>query len=263
MSPAAPDPAAPHVAFTVAGGVACVTLANPRRMNAMTRGMWVQLRTAFETLATHDDLRVIVIEGAGEHFCAGGAIDEYPSFRFDVERLRAFHEDEVWGALAAMLACDVPMIAAIEGNCMGAGIEIASCCDLRLASRESRYAAPIARLGFAMAPREIQLVGRELGLNTARAMLLEAATFDAESLCQRAFLTRLCTAGSAVADAQASAARITALAPAAARQHKRWLRALGNGEPLDSLLTDAYDYAASAEHREGITAFLEKRRPEF
>ena len=257
------SPAAPHVAFAVAGGVACVTLANPRRMNAMTRGMWVQLRTAFETLATHDDLRVIVIEGAGEHFCAGGAIDEYPSFRFDVERLRAFHEDEVWGALAAMLACDVPMIAAIEGNCMGAGIEIASCCDLRLASRESRYAAPIARLGFAMAPREIQLVGRELGLNAARAMLLEAAVFDAETLCQRGFLTRLTASGEAGHEAHAAAARMAVLAPEAARTHKRTLRDLNNGVPIDTLVAHAYDYAASAEHREGITAFIEKRKPEF
>ena len=255
----------PHIGLHIddSGRTACVTLSNPRRMNAMTRAMWRQLHTVFLTLQAQAGLRAIVVRGAGEHFCAGGAIDEYPSFRFDVASLREFHEAEVWGGLAAMLACDVPIIAAIEGNCMGAGVEIAACCDIRIASRDSRYAAPIARLGFAMAPRELQLVGRELGLNTARAMLLEAATFDAESLCQRAFLTRLCTAGSAVADAQASAARITALAPAAARQHKRWLRALGNGEPLDSLLTDAYDYAASAEHREGITAFLEKRKPEF
>jgi enoyl-CoA hydratase len=68
--------------------------------------------------------------------------------------LRAFHEDDVWGGLQAMLDCDVPIVAQIEGNCMGAGVEIASCCDIRIAGATAKFGAPIAKLGFPMAPRE-------------------------------------------------------------------------------------------------------------
>jgi enoyl-CoA hydratase/carnithine racemase len=72
-----------------------------------------------------------------------------------------------------MLRCDVPVVAQIEGNCMGAGVEIACCCDIRTAGASAKFGAPIARLGFPMAPREAKLVSDALGGLTAREMLLE------------------------------------------------------------------------------------------
>ena len=78
-----------------------------------------------------------------------------------------------------MLDCDVPIIAQIDGNCMGAGVEIASCCDIRVASEAARFGAPIAKLGFPMAPREAALVMRAVGELTAREMLLSAGVLDA------------------------------------------------------------------------------------
>ncbi|MCB2070936.1 MAG: enoyl-CoA hydratase/isomerase family protein, partial [Ottowia sp.] len=128
--------------------MARVTLVNPGKLNVMTRTMWRELRKVFTTLARSADVRCVVVAGEGASFCAGGDIAEYPDFRFEPGSLRDFHEEDVWGGLAAMLACDVPMIAAIEGHCMGGGMEIASCCDIRVAAEHTQFGAPIARLGF-------------------------------------------------------------------------------------------------------------------
>ena len=116
------------------GPVTTVVLHNPDKLNAMSRTMWRELRVAFVAIAADPHVRCVLLRGAGPHFCAGGDIAEYPGFRFDAEQLQHFHEEEVWGALAAILACDVPVLAQIQGVCMGAGVEIASACDLRLAA---------------------------------------------------------------------------------------------------------------------------------
>ena len=250
------------IKFEQFNDVVHVTLSHPKRFNAMSRAMWRDLRTVFERIQGMTDVRCVLVSGAGAHFCAGGDISEYTSFRFHETSLREFHEAEVWGALNAMLACDVPMVAQIAGNCMGAGVEIASCCDIRLAAQSARFGAPIARLGFPMAPREAALVARETGLATARQMLLEAAVFSATDMLQRGFLSRVVADADVSAVAQASVQRIYELAPQAARLNKQTLRALVS-DPPSSLLATAYDYADSVEQREGISAFLEKRPPRF
>jgi enoyl-CoA hydratase/carnithine racemase len=247
------------IRLTQDGAVTTVCLDNPGKLNAMSRAMWRELRAVFLAIQADSSIRCVVLRGAGAHFCAGGDIAEYPGFRFDEAALRGFHEDEVWGALSALLACDVPLVARIEGVCMGAGVEIASCCDLRLASAQASFGAPIARLGFPMAPREAALVGAAVGEMTARAMLLAAEVFPAAHMAQQGFLTRMLAPAELDAAVQALACRVAALAPQAARLNKQTLRALQLGAAPES----PYAYAASAEHQEGVTAFVAKREPHF
>ena len=264
-------------------GVVLVTLRHGGKLNAMSRAMWHQLRAVFENVQRSADVRCVVIAGEGEAFCAGGDISEYPAFRFDAAQLRNFHENEVWGALQAMLDCDVPTVACIAGACMGAGVEIASCCDIRMAADTARFGAPIGKLGFPMAPREAQLVAGAVGEVTARQMLLEAAKFSAEQMMVRGFLGCVVEGNALEAQALATACRIAALAPGAARMNKQTLRALKvpmaidgpaliaiksianvvGKAPLQTPAVDPYAYADSAEHREGIGAFLAKRPPVF
>lgn len=252
-----------QVRLMVEGSVAKVTLSNPAKFNAMSRAMWRELRQVFSRLQHDPGLRAVLVAGEGGHFCAGGDIAEYTDFRFHPEALRDFHESDVWGGLSAMLDCDLTVVAQIEGNCMGAGVEIASCCDIRIAGQGARFGAPIAKLGFPMAPREAELVAREAGLATARQMLLEAAVLDAGTLATRGFLHSVVADVDVPAEALSRIQRITRLAPQAARLNKQTLRALAQGRTADSLLPTAYDYADSAEHREGIAAFLAKRAPHF
>lgn len=263
-----------HIRIEPLEGVASgwrVVLSNPGRLNAMSRAMWGELKSAFEQINADAGVRCVLVEGEGGAFCAGGDISEYPAFRFDEAALREFHETEVWGALAAMLACDAPIVASIAGACMGAGVEIASCCDIRIAGASARFGAPIARLGFPMAPREAQLVAGALGEAVARQMLLEAATFSVAEMQACGFLSRVVASESVAAEALASAGRIAALAPQAARLNKQTLRALKSPSTLagyaqaamEDIVNSAYMYADSAEHREGIDAFLAKRPANF
>lgn len=241
--------------------LAIVTIEHAGKFNAMTRAMWRQLRAVFEEIQA-GAWRCALLRGAGGHFCSGGDIAEYPAFRFAEASLRAFHEDDVWGGLAAMLECDVPIVAAIEGNCMGAGVELACCCDIRVAAADARFGAPIAKLGFPMAPREMQLVQRAAGDAAVRDMLLAAAVLPAERMHALGFVQRLLPAGEVEQAARALAARVAALAPQAARLNKRMLRAAAAAaQALDT--AGAYGWAASAEHMEGIQAFLQKRAPQF
>ncbi|MBS3997928.1 MAG: enoyl-CoA hydratase/isomerase family protein [Hydrogenophaga sp.] len=252
-----------HVRLVIEDAVARVTLSSPAKFNAMSRAMWRELRQVFVQLQHHREARAVLVAGEAGHFCAGGDIAEYNGFRFHHESLRDFHENDVWGGLSAMLACDLPVVAQIEGNCMGAGMEIASCCDIRVAGQGVRFGAPIAKLGFPMAPREAELVAREAGLATARQMLLEAAVLDAPTLLARGFLHTVLPDADVSAGALQRAQGISRLAPQAARLNKQALRALAGGQGVAALLPTAYDYADSAEHREGIAAFMAKRPPNF
>jgi len=255
--------AAPEVRVEREGPLALVTLCNPARLNAMTRGMWRSLRAVFEALNADDALRCVIVRGEGGAFCAGGDISEYPSFRFDEALLAHFHENEVWGALQALLDCPVPLVAQIEGACMGAGLEIASCCDIRLAGSACRFGAPIAKLGFPMAPREAALVRGAVGDVLARDMLFCAGVHSAQRLYDAGFLLRVLPDGDVAGEALASAQRILELAPLAARANKRSFTLLQAAQLPPALLARAYSYAGVDEHREGIAAFLEKRAPDF
>ena len=262
-----------HTASGQPARIARVTLRNAGKFNAMSHAMWGELRDVFTHLQaqtqTPNPIRCVLIEGADGNFCAGADIAEFPTFRFDAQSLRTFHEETAWGALSALLALDCPLIAAVDGYCMGAGLEIACCCDIRLGTQHSRYGAPIAKLGFPMAPHEAALLNRVLGETCTRSVLLEAAVYDAADMLQRGFLTRMVADAQALqAECQRTLERICTLGSASARLNKQTLRAqsalpLSTACPAASTTLDPYAYASSAEHREGITAFLEKRPPHF
>jgi enoyl-CoA hydratase len=273
----------------VDSGVATVTLRNLPRRNAMTRAMWRDLRAVAASLNHSENnsyscyiplgnspIRCVIIKGEAGHFCAGGDISEYPEFRFNEVSLRAFHEDDVAPALRALLACDIPLIAQIDGNCMGGGMEIAACCDIRIAGQGASFGAPIAKLGMPMAPQELAIMLRAAGEATVREMLLEARTYTAQEMQHRGFVQRVVGDGAVLGEVQQTAERISALSPQAARLNKQALRQFyapnwplaqqsTAQEATENVAPDAnpFAYAASAEHVEGITAFLEKRAPSF
>jgi enoyl-CoA hydratase len=271
------------------GDIAHITLRNPARRNAMTRHMWRALRETVESVNSRNDsclcnnslgyslIRCIIINGEAGHFSAGGDISEYPEFRFNEASLRAFHEDDVAPALHALLACDVPIVAQIQGNCMGGGLEIAACCDIRIAGQGATFGAPIAKLGMPMAPLELAIVLRAAGEATVREMLLEARCFSADIMAQRGFVQRVVADGDVAAQALATAQRIAALSPQAAKLNKQALRQVlgqfyaqntalaqqNNAQAAIKNVANYFAYADSAQHVEGITAFLEKRPPQF
>ena len=170
------------IALDLRADTALVTLANAGKRNAIDIAMWRELRAIFErlqALAPADAPRAVLVRGADGQFASGGDIVEFAEFRFDEQRLHDFHEGIVAPALHAMLDCDLPIWAQIEGACIGGGLEIAACCDIRIAGAGSRYGAPIAKLGFPMAPGELEIVARITPAPVLREMLLEARLLDA------------------------------------------------------------------------------------
>jgi enoyl-CoA hydratase/carnithine racemase len=247
-----------------ATGVARVLISHPGKLNALTRAMWVDLHAAFAALRTAGEAaRVVLLQGDGGHFVAGGDIDEFPSFRFDPERLRHFHEEQVAPALHALLDCELPVVAQIDGACVGGGLEIAACCDLRICGRSSRFGIPIARLGFPLAPAEAQIVAAEFGLPLLRALLFEARLLNADEALARGLVHRVVDDADVTTEAHAAAERIAALSPQAHRLNKRTLRQIARGGPDAAQRAVHYAYADSAEHREGLAAFVEKRDARF
>lgn len=248
-------------------GIATLRLSNPGKLNALSVQMWRDLRALLDGLnALPPDAgpRVVVVQGEGGSFVAGADIEEFPDFRFDAETLAHYHEDVVAPALNALLDCERPLVAQIEGACVGGGLEIAACCDIRICGAGSRFGVPIAKLGFPMAPLEVEIVARVIGETCLRELLLEARVLGAAEAKERGLVTRVVADDAVAAEARASAGRIALLSPQALRLNKRALRQFGraHGSNRDERAPH-YAYAPSAEHREGLAAFNEKRPARF
>jgi enoyl-CoA hydratase len=247
-------------------GIARVVLDHPAKLNAIDIAMWRELHRVFDALQAlppQGAPRAVIVAGAGGHFASGGDIVEFATFRFDEAALHDFHEHIVAPALQAMLACDIPLFAQISGACIGGGFEIAACCDIRVCGAASRFGAPIAKLGFPMAPGELELLARVASPAVLREMLLEARLFDAPRALQLGLVHAVVADDQVAASTLQRARHAAALSSQAARINKRTLRQLAGGGPSDAERRAHFDYAASAEHREGVTAFIEKRSPRF
>ncbi|ATE61048.1 enoyl-CoA hydratase/isomerase family protein [Thauera sinica] len=254
-----------RIGFDVANGIATITLANPAKLNAVTAAMWRGLRAAMDRIAADDGVRCAILRGAGEDaFAAGGDIEEFLTVRATVDDALHYHDDLVANALEAVRGCAVPTIAAIRGACIGGGLEIAGCCDIRIAGESARFGAPINRLGFSMYPGEMAGLLALAGPAVVLEILLEGRILDAREALQKGLLSRVVDDGKVFGEAAACAARICAGAPLVARWHKQWVKRLMNGVPLsEEEKRAAFDFLATDDYREGIDAFLAKRTPRF
>lgn len=245
------------------GDIATVTLSHPGKLNAINVAMWEQLRATFSVLTKNDDLRCVIVRGAEGNFAAGADIEEFPKVRNSVEQGRHYHQDVIAPALQAIAECLHPTIAAIDGVCVGGGLEIACACDLRIAAPTSRFGIPINRLGFPLAPGELQGLLQLIGKARTLEILLEGRVFDAAEAKEKGLLHRI--ADDVHTAASEAAKRIAAGAPLAARLNKQLVRRLSPAvAPLDQHELDAaFAFLASHDYHEGVQSFLEKRPPVF
>jgi enoyl-CoA hydratase len=265
-SPPPFDDVAGSIELDHAGPIAMVVISNPRRMNALNLAMWEKLEAAFRHLSTEEDLRCVVVRGAGgKAFAAGADIHEFELARSTLAQVTDFHERIVGGALAAICQCPVPVVAAIRGVCAGGGLSIASVCDVRIAGRSARLGIPIAPLGFSLAMGETQLLCRLIGSAAAAELLLEGRMLSADEACAMRLVSRVVDDDLVESESAATAARICAGAPLVAREHKRQLRrfarSLADVSPEERLRS--YAFVDSEDYRIGIRAFRDKVAPRF
>lgn len=245
------------------GVIAVVTLSNPGKLNAIDIAMWHGLAETFRGLSADDSLRCVIVTGDGGNFAAGADIEEFSSVRSNYEQGFDYHTKSIAQALEAIAGCIHPTIAAIEGVCVGGGLEIASCCDIRIASSDSRFGIPINRLGFPLAPGEMQGLLQLVGKAVALEILLEGRVFGAAEAKEKGLLHRI--VDDVQSEAQQSAQRIAQGAPLAARMNKQLVRRLSPPVPplTDEELRVAFSFFHSDDYKEGVRAFLEKRTPDF
>ena len=246
------------------GAVATVTLNKPERLNALDRGMWEAVTDAMHLLSADDALRCVVLRGAGgKAFAAGADIGEFATERANSAQANGYggliHE-----SMQAVAHCRHPTIALIEGACIGGGLEIAACCDIRVCGASSRFGVPIARLGLTRGYGELQgllaLVGRAVALE----ILLEGRVFGAEEAFAKRLVNRVVADEAVERETYATAQRIAAGAPLVARWHKQFVERLTPGVELTpEEWSEGFACFDTEDYREGVAAFLGKRKPEF
>lgn len=249
---------------SVDGTLATITIANRGKLNAVDLGMWQQLESTLCHLSADDSLRCIVLRGEGkEAFAAGGDLEEFLTARDTVDRAMYYHGC-VGKALRAIADCPHPTLALIQGACIGGGLEIAGQCDLRIAGESARFGAPINRAGFSMYPEEMAGLLRLVGPAVVLEILLEGRIFSATEALQKGLLTRVVGDAQLEDEVAAAARRISDGAPLVARWHKQWAKRLQQGTPLsEEELRASFAFLDTRDYQEGISAFLEKRKPFF
>lgn len=232
-------------------GVATIEMQRPQRRNALNTELVDALREAIESAAA-DDVRAIVLTGQGTVFCAGADLSGDVFAANFPEKAIALNQ--------AIDAVPVPVIAAINGPAIGAGVQLAMVCDLRVVAPDAYFQFPIARYGLALDNWSIRRLASLAGHGRARAMLLAAEKLDA----QTALLTGMANRLGGLADAQAWAAEIAGLAPLSVRHSKRVLNDDGAYEEQGEEHKAMFDRAwGSQDVIEAQVARVEKRAPRF
>ncbi len=256
----------PCIAARRDGDIATVTLSNPGKLNALTVAMWRELARTMGELSADDDLRCIVLRGAGDQaFAAGADIAEFAGVRDTREQGKVYHREYVHGALRAVAECRHPTVALIHGPCVGGGLEIACQCDLRIAGTSARFGVPINRLGFPIAYDELEAVLPVTGRAAALEILVEGRVWDAREALEKRLVSRIVPDSELEREAYAAARRIADGAPLVARWHKQMIRRLA---PQTAPLTererdDNFQYFETEDYRIGYAAFMAKRKPRF
>lgn len=241
-----------------------ITLDRPAAANAFNTRMAGELMQCFESLALdHDDTRCLVITGAGERaFCAGGDLKE-----------RDGMSDEAWFAqhriyermIRAIIDCPLPLIAAVNGAAYG-GEFAAAAADFVYAADSARFAMTETSLGIIPGAGGTQNLARALGERRAKELILSARRFDAAEAQRWGLVNEVFAPEQLLAETLQAAARIAANAPLAVRQAKQAIHrglqmSLGDGLAFE---IEAYNRTVStADRREGVSAFNQKRTPEF
>ena len=246
------------------GGVATVTLNRPAKRNAVSLAMWRRLSELFTELEGREDVRVVIVTGAGGNFCAGADISEFATLRADSKSGRIY-EAANEGAAMALRDCRKPTIAAVSGYGMGGGCALALACDFRVGDATTRMGIPAARLGVVYGELDCAMLHRQVGLANAKRVLYSGRAFEVGE-CAAMGLVDIVASSTALEGAHALAAEIAGNAPLSLAGSKLVLEALAAGSAASrhaEIAASIEGAMNSVDYREGARAFLEKRKPVF
>lgn len=262
--------------FEIEDGVGVVTLNRPERLNAINWELAEALVELFRSLRQRDEVRVVVLTGAGRGFCSGGdaewlsgsgdrglpGLSEVPLERYQ----RKTPAGPVAELTRTLIEVDKPVIAALHGPVMGAGLSFALACDRRFADPTTRMCAAMVRLGFAPDTGITWLLPRVTRLSTALMMVETGRILEADECVREGLVDELVGEGEDLAAAMTYAKELARGASVAVDLARRFVY-----KSLTSTLEEMLDYEAvaatlsshTADAREGTSAFVEKRKPDF
>lgn len=248
------------------GRVAIVTINRPHRRNACDLAAWTDLRDRFRAFAAERGaLQLVVLTGAGGHFCAGDDILAFRSVLSDPVAADAYRA-VIQQAYAAVQDCPVPVIAAVQGACVGGGLSLAMCCDFRVGDGSVRAGVPVAKLGLMYPTIQLMRLTHLIGLSAARRWLFSGDLVQAEEAYQAGFLDALSADDDPVAAAMAFGRPMMDNAPLSIAGIKLQLNAIAAGQldaARDAIAEATRRSDQSEDYRNAATAFAEKRKPTF
>ncbi len=247
-------------------GVGRITFDNQERRNALTFEMWQGLPVVLGDFAADADVRVIVLAGAGgKAFSAGADISQFDKNRSSEDAVKIYNA-AVAEATHALVGTRKPMIAKIDGYCVGGGLGVAMCCDLRIAAEDSRFAIPAAKLGLGYRLDGLKHLIDVVGPSFAMEILFTGRQFDAEEALTMGLVNRVLPPDQVAGYVDDYARRIAENAPLTVLAAKTVVReAVKDADKRDLALCQKVvdDCFASEDYKEGRKAFMEKRKPQF
>ena len=247
------------VVVSIEGEVAHLVLSRPEKRNSVTFAMWAAIEAEVSALSNNPSVRVLVVRGAGEHFCAGADISELTNGPGgEYARVN-------WAAEEALAAFPGPTIAVIRGNCVGGGVSIATACDLRIATRDAVFGITPAKLGIVYPTNALERAVRLAGASATKHLMFTGDFIDAERALRVGLIDE-------VHEASALDARVTALVDVLLERSS--LTQAATKAMVDEVVRDGRVKPATTRHfedemdrsgevREGVAAFLAKRPPRW
>jgi enoyl-CoA hydratase/carnithine racemase len=248
----------------VDGRLATLTLNRPAARNALNLAMWRGLPNAVAAVAADASIRVLIVRGAGGHFASGADISEFPEVFAD-RQTAGDYARLIEVATGALETLKIPVIALIEGYCIGAGLAIALACDIRIAAGNARLGAPPAKLGLIYSLGDTRRLVNAVGPSAAKAMLFSAALHPATEAVRLGLLDEVYPADALEAAVAAKAQGMAALSRWSIATTKAVVGLVLEGQSTDTDETrDLFvDGATGPDLAEGLAAFRERRPPVF
>lgn len=246
-----------HVRVERGGGVLAIALNRPERRNAITVAMYAALADAIAGACDDGETRLITIRGEGQDFAAGNDLADFLEVRPDGEE-----EIPVWRLLRALAKCEIPIVAAVHGNCVGIGTTMLLHCDLVIADPGTRFSMPFVDLALVPEAASSLLLPRLAGRRRAARLLLLAEPFGAAEALDIGLVSHVAPEGGLRESLDKIVAALLAKPPEALRITQRLLRRGSRDEILERMRLESDQFAerlASPEVKDAIAAFFERR----
>ncbi len=244
------------------GAIAIMSFDRPEALNAFDLAMWRNLAATMESLSAEEDLRCVVLRGAGTRaFSAGADIAAFPVERGSREREEEYAHwlDE---GMQSIRLCRHPVVAMIMGHCIGGGAGIATMCDFRVGGEGIRFGITARNIGLYYPYAEIDPIIRMVGTGVAAEMLIEGRIFSGREAYEKGLLSRVVADAEVEREAMALATRVAEGAPLSARFHKAAIRRLRGPLPVtEEDERAASDFMETEDFRNACQAFIAKRKP--